>query len=370
MNRPIVIIGSGHGGYTLARAYRKLNRTRPVVVVTADDGADYPKPQLSHAFGNGASAERLIRQTASEVAAETSIMVLPNTKVQRIDFDKQVVELGNRTLPYGELVLAVGARPFVPPMTGDAAEAVLTLNSLDDYRQFQTRLANANDVLVIGGGLIGTEIAHDIARHKRVTLVDVNARVLSKQAPAVISARLQAALGDVDFRFGNRVTAIDHDGDRLRATLADGDTLVIDAVVCAAGLKPRLDLAQGLDTATGIVVDAELRTSREHVYALGDCAEIEGRVLPYLQPITLSANALAQTLAGTPTAVAFGPMPVAVKTPRYPVQLGGITGGDIDWQVDEDDNGLTARAMRDGRLVGYATGGGHNGFRLLPQLAR
>ncbi|WP_432720973.1 FAD-dependent oxidoreductase [Jeongeupia wiesaeckerbachi] len=370
MNRPIVIIGSGHAGYTLARAYRKLNRTRPVVVVTADDGADYPKPQLSHAFGNGASAERLIRQTASEVAFDASIMVLPHTTVTGIDFDRQLVDLGQRSLPYGELVLAVGARPIVPTMAGDAVAAVLTLNNLGDYRVLRERLDASEHVLVIGGGLIGTEIAHDIARHKRVTLVDVNARVLLKQAPPVISARLQSALGDVDFRFGTQVTAIDHDGGRLRATLADGDTLTVDAVVCAAGLRPRLDLAQGLDTATGIIVDAELRTSREHVYALGDCAEIDGRVLPYLQPITLSANALAQTLAGTPTAVAFGPMPVAVKTPRYPVQLGGITDGEVDWQIDEDSRGLTARAIRDGQLVGYATGGGHNGFRLLSQLMR
>ncbi|BCL75585.1 nitric oxide reductase FlRd-NAD(+) reductase [Jeongeupia sp. HS-3] len=370
MNRPIVIIGSGHAGYTLARAYRRLNQTRPVVIVTEDDGADYPKPQLSHGFGNGASAERLIRQSAAGIAAELKVMICAHTTVLGIDFDAQLVRLEQRSIPYGELVFAVGAQAYIPPMAGNALDQMLTLNTLQDYRRYREQLEHSRHVLVIGGGLIGTEVAHDIARHKRVSLVDVNDRLLSKLVPPIVSTQLQAELADVDFHFNTSVKAINRVDGHLRATLANGDILTVDTVVCAAGLRPRLELAQALDTRTGIVVDDHLRTSQAHVHALGDCAEIDGKVLPYLQPITLSANALAQTLAGTPTPVRFGPMPVAVKTPRYPIQLGGVTCGELEWEINEDETGLTAKATQQGEMVGYVTGGTHNGFRLLSQLPR
>ncbi|BAK77757.1 nitric oxide reductase FlRd-NAD(+) reductase [Pseudogulbenkiania sp. NH8B] len=371
MKKPLVIIGSGHAGYTLARAFRQHDSTTPVVVLTEDGGEHYPKPQLSHGFGHQASAERLTLNNATGMAAELKIMVRPRTRVSAIDFVAQKVTAGEVQIPYSDLVLAVGAEPFVPPVGGDAAQDILTLNNLEQYRRYLDRLNRSEHVLVIGGGLIGTEIAHDIAQHKRVTLVDIGSRLLERLVPEVVSQRLHDVMDQVTLRFGTGVERVERAEQGYRVTLSDGDTLAVDAVVCAAGLKPRLELAAGLETGRGIVVDAYLRTSQPHVYALGDCAEIEGQILPYLQPITLSANALASTLAGTPTPVRFGPLPVAVKTPRYPIQLAGVTQGNaLDWQISEGDDGLTALAHRDSQLVGYVTTGSRNGFSLLPSLAR
>ncbi len=371
MKKPLVIIGSGHAGYTLARAFRQHDTSTPVVLLTEDGGEHYPKPQLSHGFGHQASAAQLVQNSATGMAAELKIMVRPQTRVSAIDFASQTVTAGAARIPYSDLVLAVGAEPFIPPVGGDAAQDILTLNNLEQYRRYFDRLNQSQHVLVIGGGLIGTEIAHDIARHKQVTLVDIGSRLLERLVPEVVSQQLHRAMGPVSLRFGTGVARIDRAGPGYRVTLNDGDTLMVDAVVCAAGLKPRLELAAGLETRRGILVDAYLRSSQAHVHALGDCAEIEGQILPFLQPITLSANALASTLAGIPTPVRFGPLPVAVKTPRYPIQLAGITQGhDLDWQLNEGEDGLTALAHRDSQLVGYVTTGSRNGFALLPQLVR
>ncbi|MTD34220.1 FAD-dependent oxidoreductase [Paludibacterium denitrificans] len=369
MKKPLVIIGSGHAGYTLARAFRQYDTTTPVIVLTEDGGEYYSKPQLSHGFGLQTSAEQLVQKSATNMAAELKIMVRSNTRVTTIDFASQKVLAGEMQIPYGDLVPAVGAAPFVPPISGDGAQDILTLNNLEQYRRYFDQINQSERVLVIGGGLIGSEIAHDLSAHKAVTLVDINTRLLEQLVPEVVSQRLQCAMSPITFRFGNKVERIDKTEKGYLVALTDGSLLEVDAVICAAGLKPRIDPAMGLETGRGIVVDACLRTSQAHVYALGDCAEIEGQILPFLQPITLSANALASTLTGKPTPVRLGALPVAVKTPRYPIQLAGMTrGSTIDWQIDEGDDGLTALAHRDNYLVGYVTTGARNGFSLLPRL--
>ena len=369
MKKPLVIVGSGHAGYSLARAFRQLDAQTPVIVLSRDGGELYPKPQFSHGFSRGLSAEALTQANAPGMAAELKLMVRSRTRVEGIDFDSRTVIAGDARIPYGDLVLAVGAEPFVPPMQGDAADEVLTLNDLDQYRRYRERLARGERVVVIGGGLIGAELAHDLSDSKRVTLVDVGGRLLERLVPEAVSLRLQDKLAGVAWRFGNRVARIDRADGAYRVELADGEALEADAVICAAGLRPRLELAAGLETRRGILVDACLRTSRPHVYALGDCAEIEGRVLPFLQPISLSAQALARTLAGEPTPVSFGRMPVAVKTPRYPVLLAGATqGDDLEWLLDEDETGLIAKAWRNGRLAGFVATGGRNGLALLSEL--
>lgn len=371
MKKPLVIIGSGHAGYTLARAFRQHDVTTPVVILTEDGGEHYPKPQLSHGFSHQTSAAQLVQNHATGMAAELKVMVRPHTRVSAIDFTNRKVIAGEVQIPYSDLVLAVGAEPFVPPIGGDGAADILTLNNLEQYRRYLDKLNQSEHVLVIGGGLIGTEIAHDIAQHKAVTLVDIGSRLLERLVPEVVSHRLHDVMDQITLRFDTGVERIDKMDKGYRVTLADGDTLTADAVICAAGLKPRLELAAGLATQRGIVVDAHLRTSQPHVYALGDCAEIEGQILPFLQPITLSANALAATLAGTPTPVRFGPLPVAVKTPRYPIQLAGLTQGSaLEWRISEGDDGLTALAHHGEQLVGYVTTGTRNGFSLLPKLAR
>jgi rubredoxin-NAD+ reductase len=111
---------------------------------------------------------------------------------------------------------------------------------------------------------------------------------------------------------------VDGQGDALRITLDDGDVLTADLVLSATGLRPNCALAQatGIKTNCGIVVDRHLQTTAPDVYALGDCAEVEGLVLPYIMPITHAARALAATLAGKPTPLPIRPCPCSSKHTR------------------------------------------------------
>lgn len=136
----------------------------------------------------------------------------------------------------------------------------------------------------------------------------------------------------------------------------------------------QLAQAAGLTVGRGIQVDAGLRSSDPHIYALGDCAEWQGHLLPFLQPILLGANPLAKTLLGSPTALSLPPMLVKVKTPLYPLQLAGRTRGeDLSWQCRWNPQGLVAEARgADGELCGFVVGGDQMSaaFPLLRQLPR
>ena len=376
-HHPVVIVGSGYAGLQLARQFRRHAPATPLVIVCADDGADYPKPQLSHAVSKRQSAADLIRKSAKEVALELKALLLTGQQVNAIVPERQVIQLAERELPYRDLVLAVGAEAWVPPVSGDAVDAIITLNSLQHYQQYQEQLVNSQRILIVGSGLIGSELANDfLLAGKQITLCDPTDRLLYSLTPDFVSERLHSVLAQAGckFAFNTTLASLDRQSDGLLATFSDGTSIVVDSVVCAAGLRPRIALAQvaGLNVNRGIVVDKQLATSASHIYALGDCAEIDGQLLPYLQPITLSAQALAKTLAGEQTLVQWPVMPVNVKTSSYPVQLAGeVRSDDLIWQLDEDDNGLTGQAFRHDALVGFVTSGQHitRSMALIKQLA-
>jgi rubredoxin-NAD+ reductase len=142
---------------------------------------------------------------------------------------------------------------------------------------------------------------------------------------------------------------------------ACGATVETDIVLSAIGLRPRTALAisAGLTTGRGIAVDRFLRTSAAHIYALGDCAEVEGLVLPFVTPIMHAARALALTLSGTPSALTYPAMPITVKTSACPTVVAPRPAGTQgEWQVTESSDGVRALYLDNvGKLLGFALNG-------------
>jgi rubredoxin-NAD+ reductase len=157
------------------------------------------------------------------------------------------------------------------------------------------------------------------------------------------------------------VERIDRDARGLRLSLRSGAVVAADLALSAVGLKPNTALAAsaGLAVGRGIRVDRLLHTSAPDVYALGDCAEVEGLVLPYVMPIMHAARALARTLSGDATALTYPPMPVVVKTPAHPVVVAPpAPGAEGRWLEEVLTDGVRARFVAgDGRLLGFALTG-------------
>ena len=269
---PVVVVGSGLAGWSAVREFRKVDTATPVLMITADAGDFYAKPALSNALVQG------------KVPAQ--------------------------------LVPATGAKAIRVSFMGNATNDVMSVNSLDDYAAFRAKLKPQARVLIIGAGLIGCEFANDLAASGHaVQVVDPGASPLASLLPQEASHALReslAALG-VRWHFGTSASSIDRVKDENVVTFANGQTVVVDVVLSAVGLRADTALAQaaGIAAERGIVVNAQLQTTAPHVYALGDntqyASESAGvsRTLPYVMPIMNAAKALAATLKGTPTPLVF-----------------------------------------------------------------
>lgn len=177
MSNGIVIIGSGFAARQLVKNIRKQDATIPLTLIAADSMDEYNKPDLSHVISQGQRADDLTRQTAGEFAEQFNLHLFPQTWVTDIDAEARVVKSQNNQWQYDKLVLATGASAFVPPVPG--RELMLTLNSQQEYRACETQLRDARRVLIVGGGLIGSELAMDFCRAgKAVTLIDNAASIL------------------------------------------------------------------------------------------------------------------------------------------------------------------------------------------------
>ena len=325
--RSVVVIGSGLAGYGLVRELRRKDESVAITVLTSDGGEGYSKPMISTGYTKDLNADKLAAQSAEELAEQLNVTVRTRTRVAGIDTQAQVVTIeGGEVLPYSELVLALGAELIRPPIGGDAADEVLGVNDLDDYRRFQELIAakGAKKVAIIGAGLIGCEFANDLLNGGfTVEAVDPMGWCLPTLLPERSGRAVQAALEEkgATFHFGPLATKVNRAGEGYVVSLNNGQTIAADAVLCAVGVRPRTALATeaGIEVNRGIVTDRLLRTSAPNVYAMGDCAEVAGHVLVYVAPLMVGARALAATLAGDPTEVSYPAMPVAIKTPACPV---------------------------------------------------
>lgn len=362
MVNPVVIVGSGLAGYAVARELRKLKAELPIVMISADHGGFYSKPMLSNALSSGKNPESILNSDAVQMASQLKITIRPHCRVTAIDQPGgAVILVGGEKIFYDQLVLALGADQVSLPLSGDGVAKILTINDLDDYKKFRDALVGKKRVSIIGAGLIGCEFANDLATTGyHVDVIDISAQPLGRLLPSAggifIQQKLEAS--GVVFHLNASTQSIDQVRDGLCVTFANDASIETDIVLSAVGLRPRTQLAAaaGIPVNRGILVNRLLQTQFSNIFALGDCAEVEGKVLPFVMPITHAARALAATLSGNPTPVFYPAMPVIVKTPAC---LTVVSPPDFsiqgEWHVDADKDGVKA-LYRDetGNLLGYA----------------
>jgi rubredoxin-NAD+ reductase len=357
----IVIIGSGLAGFTVIRELRKLDKSIPITLVTREPGYFYSKPMLSTALASNKSAEQLISSNVEGMAAQLDITILGDVDVTAMDTTSQTIETSKGIISYGKLVLGLGADQIRLPLPGNAANEVITVNDLEEYAQFRKAIEGKKRVVILGAGLIGCEFANDLVLGSyEVDVIDLAPQALGRLLPEAAAQALQSKLSEAGVRwhFATTVQSIDRNGDSLSITLANGSVITSDVFLSAVGLKPRLGLAKaaGIATGAGITVNRQLETSAKNVFAVGDCAEVDGLVLPYVMPIMQAARALAPNLLGQEVALTYPAMPVMVKTPALPTIVSPPAKGAVgDWKIKAMDDGLEARfESSDGKLLGFA----------------
>ena len=323
----VVIVGAGRAGWQLAETLRQHSATLPITLVTACAGDRYDKPLLSVAMARQLDPLALVSETGRDAAHRLGVTLLAHTHAVRICADTRQLRTTRGVLRYGHLVLAHGAQAALPP--GLPASLCWRINHLGAYRQLRERLGTEpRDVLIVGAGLIGSELANDLALGgHRITLLDVTTEPLARWQANAAGAQLLDAWQDLPIRFvgGVQVAGMEKLGDSYRITTACGQKFVADQVIAAAGLMtpPRLAQSAALDWNNGIAVDAAtLRTSDERIHALGDCITINGQASRFIEPIARQARAIAAHICGgDPVPYEAKPAVVRVKTTSHPMTL-------------------------------------------------
>lgn len=364
---PVVIVGTGLAGYGLAKEFRKHDSDTPLLLISSDDGRSYYKPMLSTGYTKDNSANDLAQLDAESMGKQLKASVRTMTKVSSIDIEQQLIRVGDdQAIHYSKLVLAVGSEVIRPAIKGDGLDLVFSINDLQDYDDFRAAMKknDVKKVAIIGGGLIGCEFTNDLLNGGfQVETIDPLDYCLSTLVPEIAGKTVQAALESrgAKFHFGLLVTAVNRKGASAEVVLSNGDTIDADIVVSAVGVRPRIDLAKasGITINRGVVTNRLLETSAKNVYALGDCAEVEGKVLAYVSPLVAAARALGKTLAGYPSKVNYAAMPVNIKTPACPVLVAppalGVEG---EWLIEVNGSNVNGQ-FRDatGALLGFVLTG-------------
>ncbi len=279
----VVIVGCGIAAVTAAMTIKENRPETDVSLYTNETHLYYPRPRLYEVL-SGEVSSRNIYAFSDQWYAKKGIKVYLNKNVVSIDAARKEILLENHTsIDYDKLLLANGARPFIPSVQGVDKTGVFTLRSIDDALTIKQYAKNTRKAIVIGGGLLGLEFAASLRKlGQEVEIVEIFQRLLPKQldqdGAAILKNRIQA-LG-IAIQLGVKTTEI-RGKDKIGGILLDnGKELSGDFVLFSAGVRSNVNLAAdaGLKVNKGVIVDQHLQTSSNDVYAAGDVAESDGKV--------------------------------------------------------------------------------------------
>jgi NAD(P)H-nitrite reductase large subunit len=330
----IVIVGSGIAGVTFAEKYRALSPDAEIVLVTGEHDGYYSRPLLSRGFTKTDIEQSIILKTFDKLR-ENAIDVIAGSIVTAINRIAKTVAIEGpgqeKSLSYDKLILAQGSSAFIPPPLRPFEKSFLSLNSLADLkvmRKFRQPFLNQSihpHWAIIGGGLIGCEVASDLATAgDKVTVYHAMDRLMERQLVAEDSATLLKVLqsSGVEVLLDQAVHGIVEEGGKM--CVETDVNSEFDAVIVSCGFKPRTELALAaeLEVGRGIKVNGYLQTNDEAIFALGDVAELpDGKLYAFILPIRSQALWLASYLAGQEQS-AWTPAPFTTKAKVHGFEAG------------------------------------------------
>jgi nitrite reductase (NADH) large subunit len=279
-----LIVGNGVAGTTAAENIRKQDDEGIVTIVTEEDLPFYWRIQLNEYISGDITEEQLLAKK-EDWYQEQKISLKLKTRIVGADAQKKVVVTEDKEeLAYDSLLIATGSHSFIPPIKGSEKKGVFALRDVQDARDISLFAEGAEEVILIGGGLLGLEAGNALRKlGKKIIVVEFFPRLLPRQLDVDGAARLQKIMEGMgfSFRLGAKTQEVTGEDQASGALLEGGETLSGQMVVISAGVRANLELAEplGLKTDKGVVVDERLRTNQSDIYAAGDVAEFRG--MPY-----------------------------------------------------------------------------------------
>ena len=281
-----LIVGAGIAGVTAAKEIRKHDKEGSILLLGDEKVRPYFRIQLTAILGDEAPEIPYLDKEGWE--EKLALDVKPGAEVVSVDFDAMTVTLADGEKIQGEkILLANGSHSSVPPFKNNELKGIFTLRNWDDLMTIQSYIKGFEDtkhIAVIGGGLLGLEAANSLKKSGHVVaIINRSEYLLSKQLDRELGMMLNEEMKDLGFMvFTEKSTKAFIGEDEVRGIeFDDGTAADFDMVLISAGVRPNTELFKdtGLEVNKGVIVDSHLMTNKANVWAAGDVAEVEGRVM-------------------------------------------------------------------------------------------
>jgi len=372
-----VIIGGGIAGIRAADAIRRRDRTSEILVFSRDSHPLYARPRLPDFICGRVTEEKLFLFGPSWYSSR-EIKLSIGRSVEGIDVpDGRVILSDGGREAYDRLLIATGSSPFIPPVPGLSGDGVFTLRTISDARAIRDRASSSKSAAVLGGGLLGLEVAYRLKLlGLDVSVVEVFDRLLPRQIDPEGSIILRSELERLGLKFylGQAVSGVERSSGKLILKLGDQGSIEGDMALVAAGVRPDIGLAKeaGIPTGRGITVDDRLGTGVEGIFAAGDVAEHRGRCIG-IWPVAMEQGDIAgENMAGGELLYA-GSVPFTIlKVEQLDFGSVGEIPEDLEGvRVERSDAGGYSKVfIRDGRIIGAILLGNSGKLRQIQGLIR
>ena len=276
-----VIIGNGAAGLSAAKAIRERDLTGSIIMISNEPYATYNRPMLTKSMVAELNAEQIQVEPLSWYE-ENKVHLLLDKEVTAVNTAEKEVELSDGTkLKYTKLIYALGSECFVPPIPGTDKPEVIAIRRMSDIEKLESMMDRVNNVVVIGGGVLGLEAAWEMKKaRKQVVVLEAAPQIMGRQLDASASEMLTAISEGcgIDIHAGVQIASIEGETSVSSVRLSDGREFPAELVIVSAGVRANTAVAQnaGLEINRGVLVNEEMATSSSDIYACGDCAEYDG----------------------------------------------------------------------------------------------
>lgn len=379
----ILVVGAGAAAYRFLNAYRALNRTDEITVIAREESNFYNRVRLPEYLNDTLPWSQLQKFRDNEMES-LDFTYSPGNEVISIDrAEKIAVDKFGVRHPYDKLILATGSRANLPRDAPTGLDNVLTMRTRQDADRLKKYLKPGAHVLIVGGGLLGLELAMSLREiDVWVSILQLGSRLMERQIDRIAGQLLLEHIDEADITVYMNDQLLHAEADpstgKLRVALRSGRLLSPDALVYAVGTRPNIEFAQeaGIETARGILVNDWLQTNDPDIFAIGEIAEHNGRMLGITAVAEKQAEVLARFLHGDLQSTYDGGVPMnilklsgldlcSIGIPEIPP---GSEGYDEILFIDQSMRYYKKCIIRDDRLVGAILVGDKSEFAEFKEL--
>ena len=279
-----LIIGNGIAGLSAVKEIRKRDKEGSIIMVTREPYLTYYRIKLTEYIAKDFHDYDLLVNDKNWYK-ENNIKVLLSKIVESLDVDNNKIRLDDsREIGYEKLLLATGSRPFIPPIAGKYKQGVVALRTLDDLIYIKNYFSECENIVVIGGGILGLEAAWSLKiLGKKVSVIGRSFRLMPKQLDEEIGNKLEKRLTEegIDIYLSSTVDEILGESEVNGVRLDNGMEIKTDSVLFSTGITPSIDIIRNtpIEFNKGIIVDNNLKTNIDNIYAAGDIVEVNGKLI-------------------------------------------------------------------------------------------